>query len=686
MNKYIVALSINKVQTYLVEAIHAQIQEKQTEAATLKSIMNSSHEISADFCCTIKKAFSGSEIKVLLYCSGVYIFTCSLPKEDIEDKLNELFLHYYHSSQGQKLLHYVCFASEGYNEIRAIQEAKKRLKQSQYFSEIIERNREVLFSFCREGKQAVPSAESKEYYPMFAEDINALFCAEEAENDNHFCIAVIKADLDDMGDMFKKISDYADYRRISGILNENISLDSLHRTAEACRSDDRGGWLFPFYIAGDDIFFAVSIANMINGIDVCRRMLQKINNELAAVHPSYKLSMSIGVEITFNRQPIRYYVDMVQSQLKHAKETFCPEELKQFLGAKISIGGLVFLDIDYDSFKAYKKTLSGNRNLEKMKLNREVDSVPVWRFFINSVNILLRIKGDEECKKLLGTPGFFYTLLEKLIDETVYGNDIKYMNNLLYHLLPKYLDSPKAQLWKSELLLNAGIMQQLYKKGEHGREIILCDETKHRLEIYLRLVLLFSDPRFNISKSFKQDSDLFSIENITNAKKVLLTKIPPYLYRNALNSKLRGFFVESDQFIVSANNDNKHTTKKDIPISYYRRVRIEKSMFFKLRGTEKIPIHKTAAMLSLRNFDSEDCSGHANSISDSKKEPIYHMSFEAEEFCQKANASKEWTSDFVDSLMLFYQYNDMVIKYKRLSSKSKDFKERQGGSNNAKHD
>jgi len=669
MNKYIVALSVDKVQTYLTEAIHAHVQEKQTEEATLKSIMNSSREISGDFFHTIKEAFSGSEIKVLLSCSGVYIFTCALPEEDIENKLNELFLRYYRSSQGQKLLRYVFFAAEGYDEIKAIQEAKKRLKQSRYFNKIIEKNREVLFSFCRQEKPAAPSVESKKDYPMFAEDINALFCAEEAKNDNHFRIAVIKADQDGMGDMFKKISSYEDYRKISGILNENVSLDSLHRTAEACRPDGRVGWLFPFYTAGDDIFFAVSVANMIKGIDVCRKMLQNINNELADVHPSHKLSMSIGVEITFNRQPIRYYLDMVEEQLKHAKQTSCPEKLCKFLDTKISIGGLVFLDIDYDRFKAYKKTLIGNRNPEKIKLNREIDSVPVWRFFLNNVNVLLYIKGNEECKRLLGTPGFFYSLLEKLDEEAVYNNEIKYMNHLLYRLLPKHLDSPNSQLWKSELLLNAGILQQLYIKGENGREIRLCDDTKHRMEAYLRLMLLFSDPRFKISKGLSVDGNLLSAESIKNAKKILLTKIPPYLYQNALNSKLRGFFVESDKFIISANKGNKRTEKKDIPMPYYRTVHIEKSMFFKLRNTEKIPIHKAAAMLSLRNSSKEDRIEHANSANNLNEGPVYRMPFKKEEFCQKAQASGEWTSDFVDSLMLFYQYNDMVIKYKKMSKK-----------------
>lgn len=354
-NDYIVGLSIDKVQTYLTEAIHAHVQEKQTEEDTLKSIMNSSKAISSDFFATIEKAFVGYEKKVLLYCSGVYIFTCSLPEKDIENKLNELFLHYYRSSQGKKLLRYVFFAAEKYDEIKSIQEAKKQLKQSKYFNKIMEKNKDILFSFSIKEESSEKSGKSTNDYPIFAKDINALFREEETQNENSFRIAVIKADLDGMGDMFKGISDYNIYKKTSKIISENVSLESLHRAAKDIQSDDGIGWIFPFYIAGDDIFFAVSIANMINGVNVCRKILNTIKQDLLEVSLSDRISMSIGIEVTFNNQPIRYYLDMVEAQLKNAKQASCPKNLEKFLYLKISIGGLTFLDIDYDNFKSYKK-------------------------------------------------------------------------------------------------------------------------------------------------------------------------------------------------------------------------------------------------------------------------------------------------------------------------------------------
>ncbi|MDR3600306.1 MAG: hypothetical protein P4L49_07475 [Desulfosporosinus sp.] len=152
--KQIVALSIDKVQTCLFEVIHGHEQEKQTEEATLKNIMNASREISNGFFDTVQQEFSGVEIEKLLACSGVFIFSCALPEEELEDRLNRLFLDYYHSSQGQKLLRYVFFAAEGFDKIQAIQEAKRCLKQSQCLNALIEKNKEVLFCFCEKKSKS----------------------------------------------------------------------------------------------------------------------------------------------------------------------------------------------------------------------------------------------------------------------------------------------------------------------------------------------------------------------------------------------------------------------------------------------------------------------------------------------------------------------------------------------------
>ena len=52
-------------------------------------------------------------------------------------------------------------------------------------------------------------------YPAFAGDINALYQtdSEPEEEKRCFRVAVLKADLDGMGAMFKKIQEFEDYRQ-----------------------------------------------------------------------------------------------------------------------------------------------------------------------------------------------------------------------------------------------------------------------------------------------------------------------------------------------------------------------------------------------------------------------------------------------------------------------------------------
>ncbi len=71
MVEQIVALSVDKIQTFLTEVIHSHVQEKQTEDATLKGIRNSSYQISNGFFKSIQDTFPESDKDVLLECSGV---------------------------------------------------------------------------------------------------------------------------------------------------------------------------------------------------------------------------------------------------------------------------------------------------------------------------------------------------------------------------------------------------------------------------------------------------------------------------------------------------------------------------------------------------------------------------------------------------------------------------------------
>ena len=84
MNEQIVALSVDKIQTFLTEVIHSHAQEKQTEDATLRGIINSSYQVSKGFFEHIHNKFPEFDNYVLLKCSGVYVFRCTLSEAELE--------------------------------------------------------------------------------------------------------------------------------------------------------------------------------------------------------------------------------------------------------------------------------------------------------------------------------------------------------------------------------------------------------------------------------------------------------------------------------------------------------------------------------------------------------------------------------------------------------------------------
>lgn len=675
MNEQIVAISVDKIQTFLTEVIHSHVQEKQKEEATLRKIQHSSNQISKGFYKSIQDIFQESEQELLLQCSGVVVFRCVLPEAELEERLNTLFADCYRESQGQKLVRWVYFPADGLGNLEAIQKAKKSLKKTKVWNHIIEKNQDLLFSFCqvsedKPDKNCVCSEQTD--YPAFAKDINALYQGggEDDDDKKRFRIAVLKADLDGMGAMFEKIQKFEDYQKISQVLNEHMCLSGLHQAAAKSTPEGKTGWLFPLYIAGDDIFFAVAIEDLICGINVCRELMYTVNRRIKENGISTKLEMSIGVEISYNRQPIRYYMDMVETQLKHAKSTVVPSHLKEFLVLKISMGNLTFFDIDYGQIKERKKSLQckfGKRGPKckcencrnKLEINRQMQNVPIWNFFISDLKFFNFIRSsDSGCSELLGKTNFFYTLLEDILDEDVRSDDIKYINHVLYHLLPSHFENPDPRVREMEMLLNSRLIKHLCKKGEEGAKIVLEEDTKCRFEAYLRLMILFSDTRFHIlTKAGADESRKWYKQNKEEIGSYLFHHPREYLFEKCLakvDSRLTGIFVEK----VKGESRRKEG---------YKRLNLAKSMFFRLRDVKHIPIYKAADMIELHNPSTQDEKTKIQALNEARKQEgklSNRLFFEKKYFCKIAESTGKWTSDFVDSLMLFYEYNELTMQFK----------------------
>ncbi|WP_028594991.1 Cas10/Cmr2 second palm domain-containing protein [Paenibacillus assamensis] len=683
MKQYIVAFSIDKVQTFLYHVLCVNIQENQSNSGTLKDIMNSSKLISEQFFQDIglegdTGVFSSHVSKELLKCSGICIFMTSLHPNEIIDRADCLFQDYYKSFAGQLLVKYVYFEKEivnGQHKLEAIKESKERLRQTSCLNAMIERQHELLFQFnkvppsYRKSKSTIDDSK----YPAFSRTINELFSNEEKGNENHFRIAVIKADLDGMGDWFGQIKTYEGYKAVSDLLSSDISLESLHRQAQSYQNKNKGKQrdkskdtqndkrnhftLYPLYIAGDDIFFAVASPWLTEGVNICKNLLEQLNEGIKAINITYgtnlqPLSMSIGIDFTFNREPIRYYYERVQQQVECAKQVPPLQELSASY-VKVSINQYVFYDFDPPKDK------------------KEVYAdIPNWRHFLNMVKRLKQAISQ-------GYVGhhFFYHLLEKITDPTICKTDVKYSNAVLYHLLPANLGSSNIELAKSELLILESLIKQLlvkrgtYQKAPHFLNV--KPEQRKRLESYVRLLLLFSDPRFNISED--QQSNSRVEYNGNDIRKTFFNKALRYLYEQSLLYSLKKTGSASSQdnrktfrdiLVKHTEYSAKETTREAENVKIYRTLRISSSMFHRLKNRQQIDIYKAAEMIHYFNDRTEETINELEEQRASEKKAPPNLFFDKDSFIRTAKRSQLWTQDYIDSLYILYQYNELSIQFK----------------------
>ncbi|WP_067842128.1 Cas10/Cmr2 second palm domain-containing protein [Amphibacillus sediminis] len=669
MEQFVVAVSIDKVQTFLYYVLQAYTQENQANSGTLREIVNSSHLISKQFFQDIGiegkyGEFNGHIDEQLLVCSGMCIFTTSLEKELITERLDRLFRKYYGTFKGQLLVKYVVLEkklSTKRDKLEAIKKSKDRLRQKKCLNDIIASHRDSLFQFCNvpKGNKPQSSIDLDKKYPSFSYNINALYSQEETDNDNHFRIAIIKADLDGMGALFEQLSDYVVYKAISDLLSKFISLDHLHRKTMEYQREDVDFKLYPLYMAGDDIFFAVTTAHLLDGVKLCKEILQQLNHEITQLSKHYNtklphLSLSIGIDFTFNREPIRYYYERVQRQLDGAK-TYSQDrkdKVKKYSYMKISMNDYVFEDYDADKKKSQ------------------------WTYFKNDVRLL---KGAMQ--EGFAAYHFLYGLLSKISDKTICSSDNKFSNAVLYHLLPEHLENSNEKLRKYELLIIESLMRKLLvikksnseKTQSNRKERIekeLSFERKQReyLERHVRMLLLFSDPRFAITGDEAKISDFdFNKKRI---RSTLFNKPLRYLYHQNLCGSLRksSMFKEYDirQFRNFFAMFEIYTAPNGAKVQTYRRLQISSSMFHRFKKIDKKRIETVAEMLqSVNDKTQKQIEDMENQKKLEKKAPP-GLFFDEKAFRRIGAQTNFWTNDYIDSLLIFYRLNELSIRYRSL--------------------
>ena len=658
MKDHVVAISIDKIQTALFEVVKSGTQEKQTNSGTLRSIMAASRKISRDFYRDVgiegdTGEFAGTVKEILLQCSGVCIFTTTCAEDEISKRLKRLFAKFYRESGGKLILKYVLFTedvSTGNGKLKAIQSAKELLKSKVCMNQVVKENQEILFQFLKYHEEDI-SAQNEEG-GAFVPTINDLRSAEQKSNENEqdrgsFRIVVIKADLDGMGSAFQKIQDFEVYQEVSSILNQYISMEYLEEKVRGFQINNSEFKVYPLYVAGDDIFFAVGMENLIEGINLCKWIVKELNSAIedAVGTASFnKLTLSIGLDFAFNREPIRYYFARVEDQLKKAKKAKALNKgERDRLVARICINDVVYYDV--------------KREEKKEEENTEAESdVPKWEHVIHGLKVAKRAE-----KEGIEVTAFLYELLRKLKVREEDPTGIIHSNLVLYHLLPQYLDDPCKGKRKAELLLLENILSFM-SYGKKTKELNFDETSCNKLVKYISLLILLCDTRFNI----REDEQFRLQYDEDKVRKVVFNRTLRYLYENSLynlwlNQGVKENLVDEmrDVFVKSTTYRNPDPKKRFVQV--YQTLQITNSMFMRFKRFD-MDIDAAAVMITALNPKTK---GQYLKEEKERKctQPPGNLYFREKDFKSTAAKSGLWRKEYVDALMIFYRFNRAKIHY-----------------------
>ena len=326
----VVAIAVEKVQRYIFQAI----DKTQADEKTLRNIISASNNVAINILKEIEIKFNledtqSGEGNKILWISGKAVFCSELSKEDIKTKLKELYQKIYEDYQGNIFLNYVLFSVDKMDKIDILRKATGLLKSNNTKSQVIKDNSEVLFRFTeleiKSQKVLFETKNDKEN--IFLTNMDDLVVMDENHqtDSSDGKIAIVKADINNLGRIMEAIDSYDEYLQLSKLLSEKVSLDNFREMIEKYNGNGERlrKKIVPFYVAGDDIFYAVRIDALFDSIIILSNLIKDINKELKMKQSNsnnIELSIAIGVVFVNNHQPIRYYRQMVEIELSKAKK------------------------------------------------------------------------------------------------------------------------------------------------------------------------------------------------------------------------------------------------------------------------------------------------------------------------------------------------------------------------------
>lgn len=642
---YVVGIEVEKIQSYIFQRFDDLKSSSQHDNKELLTIMESSKRVSQDIMGEIKTKYMVKKDDIIMESSGKIIFITKLSEKESRCRFNELFKSTYKEYDGNIFLNYAFKKSSYLEKIKFIKDISKGFKSNESKSIVIKENKDLLFNFTElDEKEIIGSSSNKS--KIFAKNLDALV-TENIKNENKSTdgkIAIVKADLDGLGKTFENINTYKCYTRFSELLKKEINMENFEKKIESVKY--LKGKIFPFYIAGDDLFYAVTIDGLLDSIKIIKNIITDINKETKEMSEIKKISVSIGAIFTNNHMPLRYYRDMVEKELLSAKKMMVEKNMMKEKASnnksKNELNAILGVSISGNNFFVY--------NGEKGKGQSDGLSK-----FIDEINELNWIR--NECIEL----GSHLNNMLLAIESENSNN--KKLNMALYYLLPNMQNSNKSQLENLvKYYFLSKIVEDKHRNKKNRKERLFdCRKVSEILIPRLKLILILTDSRYIDIVKKPSSERLFGGEY----KKQFYKKFKSTMFNKPINhliekNKLSNYI----NLFIEKENKKINNGKKTIQI--YKTVDCSASTF--IRAKKLVEQNKKELLVNLF-INSIQKNDKDNS---EKTEINYTIDLRVEEFKKIIKECSNY--DWLDILILIYKYNDERIKFKQYKSYEEYFK------------
>ena len=639
-----IAIAVEKVQRYIFQVI----DKNQADEKMLRNIISASDNVAKNILKEIETEFnlndqqSGDKDKIL-WISGKVVFRSEQPEEEIKIKLKRLYQKIYADYQGDIFLNYVAFSITDYKKdnMEILRQAERLLKESTTKSQVIKDNSEVLFSFkeldSKYPNQLFEDKNDKNEKNVFLTNMDDLVVSDinHETDSSDGKIAIVKADINNLGRIMKEINDnYDTYLQVSKLLYKKISMYNLSKMVINSKQpeEELEKTILPFYVAGDDIFYAVRINALFESIKVLHNMIKDINQELKEIQGEsgkIELSIAIGAVFVNNHQPIRYYSQLVEKELSVAKKNMKEQK---------SLNSVVGISMAGNLFYIYKEGLGHGENDGFFRFCNEVG----------------------ELKEMMEEKIFTRTSLHNLLInlETEKDKD-KQMLYALYYLKPNLRTGDIGNTQENkELYFKYYLLCHLVEEkrdGKNGDERYFVPEKINDILIpKLKLILLFLKEQYSDKFGKAEIKKYIVLSNEADAADQK-RRIRSVMFHKPINHILK---------VIEKNNIESMFFKKDIKGKvFYKNANFDISMFFRAKKMiESGKKEQVKVMFSRYSLTINSQEGSETGKDNQEKENVHRLSFDDIDFAERIE--KISNTKWLDRLILLYQYNQQRILLK----------------------